>query len=175
MEQATPIYRWAVTTFSQHQVIGSEYIGNNYRSGQKINGIRHEDVMNLSFNDKSIDLIVSNDVFEHVPDPLKAFAECARVLRSGGVLLATIPFQSGSDTSVVRAELNEGELNYLLPPMFHGNPFSAEGSLVFTEFGWDFLTCTHKAGFYDIHVAVYASSRLGHLGGGQLVFEAIKP
>ena len=35
-------------------------------------GVRHEDVMNLSFPAESLDLIVSNDVFEHVPEPTRA-------------------------------------------------------------------------------------------------------
>ena len=174
MEQTTPIYQWAVAAFPQHQIIGSEYLGAQYRSGQPVKGIRHEDVMNLSFYDLSIDLIVSNDVFEHVPDPGKAFAECARVLRSGGELIATIPFHSGCDSSVVRAKLASDGLNHLLPPTFHQNPISKEGSLVFTDFGWDILEMLHKAGFDDNYLEVYASARNGHIGGGQLVFRATK-
>ena len=154
--------------------MGSEYLGYEYQSGQIIKGARHEDVMNLSFEDNSLDLIVSNDVFEHVPVPDKAFAECARVLRPGGVMLTTIPFHSGNDASVLRAKLNAEVLNHLLPPMFHGNPVSAEGSLVFTDFGWDVLGHMRMIGFTDVVVEVYADTEHGHLGGGQLVFRITK-
>ena len=174
MEQITRMYEWAVAAFPQHEVIGSEYVGDAYRSGQVIKGIRHEDATSLSFADGSIDLIVSNDVFEHVPSPEKAFAECARVLRGGGVLLATIPFYNERDASVTRAtNVPSKGLQHLLPPEFHGNPMSSKGSLVFTDFGWDLLDMVRRAGL-GIHVAVYVSERLAHLGDAQLVFESTK-
>ena len=170
MEQVTPIYNWAVATFKQHTVIGSEYLGHEYPGGTVIKGIRHEDVENLSFANGQLDMIVSNDVFEHVPNPAKAFAECARVLKAGGVMLAAIPFHSDKDESVIRARLNSGQLENILPPAFHGNPVSADGSLVFTDFGWDLLATMKEAGFLDVTVDVYAAPELGHLGGGQLIF-----
>jgi len=135
--------------------------------------VRHEDVEALSFPDNSLDLIVSNDVFEHVPHPDKAFSECARVLKPGGVLLATIPFHAAENTSVTRAQLTDGRLEQLLPAAYHGNPVSADGSLVFTDFGWDMLDMMRKAGFSNVGVEVYGSVEYGHLGGGQIVFRAV--
>ena len=170
MEQVTPIFNWALTTFKQHQLVGSEYLGHEYAGGSIVKGIRHEDVENLSFADAQLDLIVSNDVFEHVPNPAKAFAECVRVLKPGGVMLATIPFHSASDLSVTRVRLNTGQLEHILSPAYHGNPVSADGSLVFTDFGWDLLGVIKEAGFSDVCVDVHASPELGHLGGGQIVF-----
>ena len=89
-------------------------------------------------------------------------------------MLATIPFHSGCDTSVVRAKLAADGLNHLLTPMFHGNPVSAEGSLVFTDFGWDVLDDLRNAGFANTTVEVYADASYGHIGGGQLLFKAFK-
>jgi O-antigen biosynthesis protein len=174
MEQVTPIFEWAIATFTQHEMIGSEYLGHEYTGGTVVKGIRHEDVEALSFSNESIDLIVSNDVFEHVPDPFKAFRECARVLTSGGNMIATLPFHSNSDLSVIRAKLNNGKLEHILPPIYHGNPVSSEGSLVFTDFGWDLLPELKSAGFSNVTIDVYASTKFGHLGGGQLVFRLIK-
>ncbi|MBI3901596.1 MAG: glycosyltransferase [Nitrosomonadales bacterium] len=174
MEQVTAIYQWATNAFPANQIIGSEYLGFEYRSGQLINGIRHEDVMNSSFADGSLDMVISNDVFEHVPDPGKALAECARILRPGGVLLASIPFHRDYDNSVVRAELEAGGEKHLLPPVYHGNPVSAEGSLVFTDFGWDVIQTLRSVGFSEAGVEVYASAEFGHLGGGQLIIRAVK-
>jgi hypothetical protein len=174
MEQVTPIFNWASATLKEHQIVGSEYLGHEYEGGSTVEGIRHEDVENLSFPDAHLDLIVSNDVFEHVPHPARAFAECARVLRSGGAMLATIPFRHEHDISVTRSRITEGTLEHMLPPAYHGNPVSAEGSLVFTDFGWDLLDLMRQAGFSDVNVDVYASAELCHLGGGQLVFSLAK-
>ena len=174
MEKVTPIYNWVTENFKNHNIVGSEYLGHEYKSGEIIKGIRHEDVESLSFSDDSLDLIVSNDVFEHVPNPEKAFSECARVLKPGGLMLATIPFHSNNNESVSRAKIVNGQLENILEPAYHGNPVSAEGSLVFTDFGWDVLKEMQHAGFADVYIEVYASEEYGHLGGGQLLFRANK-
>lgn len=49
------------------------------------------DVTALKFKDNSFEVIVSSDVIEHTPDPKKAIAEMARVLKKGGVLALTVP------------------------------------------------------------------------------------
>ena len=174
MEQVTPIYNWVKSTFKNHTIVGSEYLGHEYPCGEIVEGIRHEDIENMSFSNNTLDLIVSNDVFEHVPNPAKAFAECARVLKAGGVMIATIPFHCNSDKSITRAKVTNGQLEHILTPEYHGNPISGDGSLVFTDFSWDILKEMQVAGFSDISIEVYASLELGHLGGGQLVFRANK-
>jgi SAM-dependent methyltransferase len=45
----------------------------------------------LPFAVSSLDAVVAASVLEYVPDPTAVFAECARVLRPGGVLLCTVP------------------------------------------------------------------------------------
>lgn len=140
----------------------------------RMGGIRHEDLAKLSFSDASLDLIISNDVFEHIPNPGKAFAECARVLKVGGLMLTTIPFHYKNDESISRAKIVNGQLEHVLPSLYHGNPVSADGSLVFMDFGWDILKEIQASGFSDVCVEVYASVKYGHLGGGQLVFRLTK-
>ena len=164
MEQVTPIFNWAEQEFPDHYIVGSEYLGDAYQGGTVIRGVRHEDAMNLSFESDSLDLIVSNDVYEHVPRPTKAFAECLRVLKPGGQMLMTIPFHSRADVSVARAVVEGGQISYLLPAEYHGNPVSTSGSLVFTDFGWDLLEEIRKAGFGDVAVELYASQYHGHYG-----------
>ena len=144
------------------------------RGGAIVNGIRHEDVEQLSFKDETIDLIVSNDVFEHIPHPKTGFKECCRVLKKGGVMLATIPFDIEKNQTIARAEIINDQLIHHMNPQFHGNPILAEGSLVFTDFGWDLLVLAREIGFSDSMVQIYRSINFGHLGGGQLIFQFTK-
>lgn len=179
MERVTPFFQWLEDRRSRealigrHALIGSEYLSPRHESGTTIRGVRHEDIMHSSLETHSVDLIVSNDVFEHVPDPPRAFRECARLLKSGGKMLATIPFTE-LDKTIFRARLAEAEVDHLEPPRRHGNPISDEGSLVFAEFGWDCLDMLREAGFADAWIELYASVERGHLGGAQLVFVAAK-
>jgi len=46
------------------------------------------DVQELPFADESFDVVVANHMLYHVPDPARAAAQLARVLRPGGVLMA---------------------------------------------------------------------------------------
>ncbi|MBI5006879.1 MAG: methyltransferase domain-containing protein [Nitrosomonadales bacterium] len=167
MQHSSPLRTGALLRSAKHKL-------SMFYSMMRMGGVRHEDVTALSFADASIDLIVSNDVFEHIPTPTLAYRECARVLRAGGVMIATIPFHSDQDASVVRAELNKDGIVHRLPASYHGNPVSADGSLVFTDFGWDIIRSLAVAGFSDAVVEVYGSAEYGHLGGGQLVFRATK-
>jgi SAM-dependent methyltransferase len=47
----------------------------------------------MSFDAASFDCILCSEVLEHIPDDEKAISELRRVLRPGGVLLATVPYQ----------------------------------------------------------------------------------
>ena len=46
--------------------------------------VRHEDLRSLSFPNNSFDLVLSAEVFEHIPEPYKALNEVFRVLKPGG-------------------------------------------------------------------------------------------
>jgi len=103
--------------------------------GQFEGSQRSEDLEALTFPDESFDLVVTQDVFEHVLRPAKAFAEIARTLRPGGAHVYTVPYYRGKRT-VVRAKPNgNGGVTYLMKPDYHGNPIDAAGSLVITEWG----------------------------------------
>jgi SAM-dependent methyltransferase len=55
--------------------------------GFRVEG-RPVDVQELPFDDDAFDVAIANHMLYHVPDPDRAVAELARVLRPGGVLLA---------------------------------------------------------------------------------------
>jgi SAM-dependent methyltransferase len=170
-EQVTPFYAWVATSL-EGTLIGSEYLGPELPSGSTANGVRHEDALALSFRDGSLEAIVSNDVFEHVPDIDRALAECVRVLRPGGRLYFSIPFHETPGTTQ-RAAVRNGHVVELLAPEYHGNPVDPKGSLVFYNHGWDILDRCRGAGFTDAYVLCYWSLLYGYLGAGlQLVFVA---
>ena len=177
MEQITAVFAW----LSQHfeNVTGSEYLGEEIAGGTIVDGIikgiRHENVEALSFSDQRFDIITSNDVLEHVNLPEQALAEMYRVLKPGGEIFVTIPFHLHAAQTVCRAKLVEGEIKHLLPPLYHGNPLSEKGSLVFNDFGWEFVEQLKTVGFQDVSLCHYWSYLYGYLGDPQYYFWARKP
>ena len=53
------------------------------------------DVTSIPVPDASFDVVLCTEVLEHVPEPVRALEEMARVLRPGGRLLITAPLCSG--------------------------------------------------------------------------------
>lgn len=179
-ERTTPSYPVVKRLFDD--VTGSEYLGPDKTPGQTtlhVKGfphlVRHEDLTRLSFAANSFDLVITQDVFEHVPDYPQAFRECARVLDHDGMLVFTIPFFFDQQATRVRAALKpDGQIEHHLPPEFHGNPVSNEGSLCFQNFGWDILDCLNGNGFADAKASLYWGPWQGHLGFPFFVFSAVK-
>lgn len=46
----------------------------------------------MAFQEASFDTVFAAEVLEHLPNPADCVSECARILRPGGKLLATVPF-----------------------------------------------------------------------------------
>lgn len=110
--------------------------------GALFNGVRCENLEQMTFLNESIDLHVTQDVMEHVFSPSKVWGEVARTLRPGGAHIFTTPLVRKTDASVLRARLSEsGEIIYLFPPVYHGNPINEKGSLVTVDWGFDI--CKH--------------------------------
>ena len=164
MEQVSPLHAWALRTVPWVGWTGSEYLGPNRVGGTPVDGVRHENAEALSFADSSFDLVVSCDVLEHVNDPVAAFREIARVLRPGGTAILTFPMDPNLDDNQRRAEIADGRVRHLMPAVYHGNPLSPKGSLVFTDFGWEVLGQLAAAGLPDASLTVYWAYELGYLG-----------
>ena len=49
------------------------------------------DIFKLPFADNSIDILISSEVVEHLPEPLPALKEMQRVLKPGGYAMVTTP------------------------------------------------------------------------------------
>lgn len=108
--------------------------------------VRSEDVTRLTFPDGSFDLVISQEVMEHVPDARRGFEEMRRVLRPGGRMLFTTPVDWRRPDSVVRAVVEKGRLRHLAEPAYHGDPVRAEGALVFTDWGADIVGTVEGCG-----------------------------
>ena len=173
----------ALTSFALYmrgrypKFIGSEY-AETKAERHRIFPILHQDLQNLSFLNDSFDLIVSNDVFEHVPDLDKALSECSRILNPNGYLVATFPFASNKEVGVRKAILENNTVKHLTTPEFHGNPMDPDkGSLVFEVPGWDLVNRAIAAGFADAHFTFVSSQTHGIIAkyfGGVFVFVAKK-
>lgn len=116
------------------------YLPTHYFPDTPPGAIRHgrrcEDLERQTFPDGSFDLVVTQDVFEHVLDPARAFAEVARTLVPGGAHLFTVPWYRGKETRT-RAVRENGRIKHLEPPEYHRDPLDPRGSLVATEWGSD--------------------------------------
>jgi SAM-dependent methyltransferase len=152
----------------------SEFFGNEYVSGEIVNGVRHEDLQNLSFGDDSFDLILSSDVLEHVPEPYEAHGEIFRVLRPGGRHIFTVPYDEAAFSDDVRARIIEGKPEYYAEKLYHGDPVRPEqGILVWTIFGSEMLRRLGNLG-YRMDVLNLNRPLSGIIGAGAIVFVATK-
>ena len=140
--------------------------------------IPHQDLCALTFADASFDLVLCNELFEHVRDLDQAFREIARVLRPGGRLVATCPMAFGQEESILKARHNpsSGRTELIGEPEFHGDPIRPEeGSLVYRIPGWELTEQLQQAGFQDVVTHLLASWKHGILGSdlpGVLVINA---
>lgn len=106
--------------------------------GAKKGGVRCENLEKMTFTDETFDLIITQDVFEHVMHPADAFREINRVLKPGGAHIFTMPWYPKLKKTVQRARQNGKEVEFLEKPVYHGNPIDPEGSLVTFDWGLDF-------------------------------------
>ena len=102
-------------------------------------GYQSEDLERQTFEDRAFDLVITQDVFEHLFAPDRAIQEIGRTLAPGGAHIMTVPIANGVRPSLRRAELRDGAVRHLLPAEYHGNPMSSDGSLVTFDWGYDIV------------------------------------
>jgi Methyltransferase domain len=168
-EMFTRSYRWLKGRLPN--IIGSEYLSEEMAPGSVVHGIRHENMENLSFENASLDYLLSFEVMEHLPNIDRATAEMARVVKQGGRVFFTAPFRLDADRTIVRASMDEeGYITHHLPPEMHGNPTDpAGGALCYRHFGWNYLKDMEDAGFRDAEVITFWSEQLGYLASPAII------
>ena len=123
----------------------SEYF-DDVPPGERRAGVLCQDVQGLTFGDASFDVCTSTEVFEHVPDDKRGFAEIRRVLARDGVFIFTVPLSDGQ--TLERAVLEEGGVRHLLPPAYHDDRIRGRGQvLVYRDYGRDVTQRLQAAGF----------------------------
>ena len=155
--------------------LGSEYAP-TAQDAAKFWPVPSVDIARSPFPDASFDVVLSNDVLEHVPELDATLRDTARILKPSGRLIAHFPFLWDSETTQVRAVIEGGAVRHILPPEYHGNPVdTGGGSLVFQLPGWDILARCRNAGFRDARMVFLSSATAGITASeiaGHFVLEA---
>ncbi len=115
-------------------------------------GFRNEDLESQTFPDEYFDLVITQDVMEHIFDPARAFAEIGRTLKQGGAHIFTVPLVNKEKPSEVWAQRDDkGNIVHMREPEYHGNPISDKGSLVTMHWGYDICNFIYKhSGLFTI-------------------------
>ncbi|WP_259730103.1 MULTISPECIES: class I SAM-dependent methyltransferase [Synechococcales] len=166
----------AITPFAQllrqrfPRVICSEYLpdpGDPQREH-----FSHQDLCALTLGDACVDLVLCNELFEHLYDLPAALSEIARILRPGGHLVATFPFAYNRYDTIVKARHRPSaapgvaaEAELLEEADYHGDPVHPkQGSLVYQIPGWELLDQARKAGLATPTIHWVAAPSYGILG-----------
>jgi SAM-dependent methyltransferase len=108
------------------------------------------DARSLKFPDGAFATVFANCVMEHIPDLARVLAECRRVLRPGGALIATVPLIEMNRhlllTNAWYARLRARHLQHL-----H----------LLTEHAW--VAALSKAGFTSVRTTPYLSAGMCEL------------
>jgi len=125
--------------------ICSEYFP-NAKAGDETNGVFFQDLECLTFADEQFHLVITEDVFEHIRRPEKAFEEVNRVLKPDGYHIFTIPFMFDKKT-LRRVNTDTDENVFIVPPAYHLDALR-DKVLVYTDFGYDLFDTLSSLGFY---------------------------
>ncbi len=142
---------------------GSEYVP----GGDALPGthpFEHQDLACLTYAADAFDVVVTQEVLEHLPDLATALAEMARVLRPGGVMLSSMPWHYFTEATTYKARLVDGEIQFIGEPEYHDDPVDPRGVPVFQLPGWDILGMARAAGFARAEF-IFHNSAIGGVHG----------
>jgi SAM-dependent methyltransferase len=137
-----------------------------HNKGDVVNGVRHENLEDLSFGDRRFDITVTLDVMEHVYQPDRVFKEVHRTLRPGGYYLCTFPVRKWQVNAWERRfeTRPDGSRVDFKPPEIHGNPVSPDGSIVTVDWGYDLHQQIAEWAPFDVRVYRFSDRLHGILG-----------
>lgn len=152
------------------RVLGSEYMPDP--ADPQRQHFPHQDLCELTLPDGCLDVVLCNELFEHLYNLPAALAEIGRILRPDGWLVSTFPFAYNRADTIVKARHRPGatpsvaaEAELLMEPEFHGDPMHPEqGSLVYQIPAWDVLEQARSAGLSNPAIHWIAAPSYGVLG-----------
>lgn len=120
------------------------YRGSHFYPGKElgtmVNHFRNEDLERQTFESESFDLVITQDVMEHLYHPEKAFSEIARTLKKGGAHIFTVPIINKHKPTTVWAKRgSDGNPVFLYEEEYHQNPVDPKGSAVTMHWGFDIV------------------------------------
>ena len=143
--------RYIATQFWPDITVGSSHMG-----------MRCENLEDQTFPSESFDLVITQDVMEHLFHPEKAYQEIYRTLRSGGYHIHTTPIYKVLQQTEQKATLGQdGHVRHLAEPEYHGNPISGDGSLVTFHYGHDLPDLITEWTLFDVEVRRFADRTHG--------------
>jgi SAM-dependent methyltransferase len=98
-----------------------------------------------TFEDEKFDIIITQDVLEHIRHYEDALHEIKRILKPGGVHVFTVPLELDKPT-LTKVKVEGDKDIYLMPPEYHGRPRS-RNILVYRVYGNDLLKMIENLGF----------------------------
>lgn len=116
--------------------------------------------------ESSIDVVVSFETIEHVPDPWRFLDECVRVLAPGGRLVISTPNKEvysgrlGAQNPYHCSEMNEEEFASALRARFHDSHF--------------YTQCPYSAAWWSPRTLVCARTMWRHIRGFQRLRQAVQ-
>jgi hypothetical protein len=76
-----------------------------------------------------------------------------------------VPFQFDLAATRERAKPRaDGTVEHLLPPIYREDRADRQGTLCFTDFGWDLLDILRETGFVDVELTLFTAPHYGYVG-----------
>lgn len=176
IHESSPVQRGASLKLKNQCVnyqASQYYPGKEY--GTMVDGFRNENLENQTFGDESFDLVITQDVMEHVYHPERVFSEIARTLAKDGAHIFTVPIINKHAKTQVWATLNpDGTPNFLHAPEYHGNPVPPYGSPVTMHWGFDIVNFIRASSGLDTKIISIYDKNLGIMGEYNEVFITYK-
>jgi len=140
------------------------YLFADVEKGQSKWEMQCEDLESQTFADNTFDLVVTQDIYEHLFDPAEVTREIFRTLRPGGFsILTTGIWKDRIETEVCATRDRDGTIKFLSEPEYHGDPLG-NGALVTHRFGHDFIHDLSKWAPFDVEIWRFSDRNFGIMG-----------
>lgn len=144
----------------------NRYVSSHYYPdqafGTMVFGHRNENLEAMTFPQSSFDVVITQDVLEHIYDPAAVFREIARTLKPGGAHIFTVPLVNKHRPTQVWAVMNDdGSPQFLHEPDYHANPIDPRGSAVTMRWGYDIVDFIKNACGLDTRIESIDDLRIG--------------